>query len=78
MPENPQPSFEDALTELETLVDTLDQGEMPLDESLMRFGNGLITARAAQSIAAQAARIAAVPTTTLISDENELLANQNE
>ena len=46
-------SFEDAMEELEALVDTLEQDDMPLDESLMRFGNGLITNLAARGIETQ-------------------------
>jgi exodeoxyribonuclease VII small subunit len=53
-------SFEDALTELEALVDTLEQDNLSLDESLMRFGNGLITSRAKHGVEMQAMRLSAV------------------
>lgn len=76
MPEYTQLSFEEALTELEVLVDTLDQCEMPLDESLMRFGNGLITARAAHGIAAQTLPLITTSITT--NDTNQSLVNSNE
>lgn len=52
MLEQYQLSFEDALSELEALVDTLERDDLPLDESIMRFGNGLVTARASHGIEA--------------------------
>jgi len=33
--------FEDALTELESLVDTLEQGELTLEQSLVYFERGI-------------------------------------
>ena len=35
------PSFEQALAELETLVDTLEQGDLSLEESLQSFERGV-------------------------------------
>lgn len=46
MPEFPPASFEDTLAELESIVDTLEQSELPLDDSLRRLDSGLARARA--------------------------------
>ena len=35
-----QPSFEDALTRLESLVDSMEQGQVPLAELLTRYEEG--------------------------------------
>jgi len=35
------PSFEDSLKKLETIVDALEKGEMPLEESLKLFEQGV-------------------------------------
>jgi exodeoxyribonuclease VII small subunit len=35
-----QLSFEDALTQLETIVDTMESGEVPLAELMARFEDG--------------------------------------
>jgi exodeoxyribonuclease VII small subunit len=42
------PSFEQALAELESLVDTLERGELTLDESLAAFERGVGLTRACQ------------------------------
>ena len=44
----PPPSFEDALNELETLVDTLEKGDMSLEESLQTFERGVELTRSCQ------------------------------
>ena len=41
-------SFEDALAELETLVEILEKGELPLDESLQKFERGIQLTRTCQ------------------------------
>lgn len=41
-------SFEHALDELEQIVADLEQGEIPLEESLKRFERGIALARASQ------------------------------
>lgn len=41
-------SFEDALNELETLVDILEQGEMSLEDSLKTFERGVRLTRGCQ------------------------------
>ncbi len=40
----PTPSFEDALTRLETIVESMESGDVPLAELLAKFeeGNGLL------------------------------------
>jgi len=38
-------SFEDALNELEALVESMDQGELPLEESLKSFERGIVLTR---------------------------------
>lgn len=50
MPKKEQnaPSFEEALTELETLVETLEQGELSLEESLKSFERGVELTRTCQ------------------------------
>lgn len=35
-----QPSFEDALTRLEAIVDSMEQGQVPLAELLVRYEEG--------------------------------------
>ncbi len=35
-----QPSFEDALTRLESLVDSMEQGQVPLAELIARYEEG--------------------------------------
>jgi exodeoxyribonuclease VII small subunit len=39
--DTPPESFEDALTELESLVDTLERGELTLEQSLSAFERGI-------------------------------------
>jgi exodeoxyribonuclease VII small subunit len=46
--EKSPPSFELALTELETLVDTLEKGELTLEESLAAFERGIALTRTCQ------------------------------
>ena len=41
-------SFEDALTELESLVETLEQGDLTLDQSLAAFERGIKLTRNCQ------------------------------
>jgi exodeoxyribonuclease VII small subunit len=42
------PSIETAMQELETLVETLEQGDLPLEESLKAFERGVILTRTCQ------------------------------
>lgn len=45
----PTQSFEDALTELESLVDTLEQGDLTLEQSLAAFERGIKLTRTCQT-----------------------------
>jgi exodeoxyribonuclease VII small subunit len=44
----PPPPFEEALAELEALVDTLEKGELSLEESLAAFERGIGLTRTCQ------------------------------
>ena len=48
------PDFEKSLTELETLVEQLESGELSLDESLARFKRGVELTRHCQAVLDQA------------------------
>lgn len=41
----PQPSFEDALKRLETIVEELESGELSLEESIARYEEGMKLSR---------------------------------
>lgn len=43
-----QPEFETALAELEKLVETMEQGDLSLDESLKQFERGVQLTRSCQ------------------------------
>jgi len=47
-PAQSPPSFEQAIAELEALVDTLEKGELTLEESLAAFERGIGLTRACQ------------------------------
>jgi len=44
-----QPDFETAMRDLEELVDRLEQGDLPLEESLAAFERGVMLTRACQT-----------------------------
>lgn len=48
------PDFETALSQLETMVEQLEKGELSLEESLQTFEQGVKLTRDCQSILAQA------------------------
>ena len=48
------PSFEEALSELESLVETLEHGELSLEESLKTFERGVKLTRTCQEALKQA------------------------
>jgi exodeoxyribonuclease VII small subunit len=52
--ETAPPSFEDALAELESLVETLERGDLPLEESLKTFERGVELTRTCQQALKQA------------------------
>ena len=47
--DNKTPEFEEALTELESLVERLERGDLPLDEALKTFERGVELTRHCQS-----------------------------
>jgi len=57
---SPPPSFEDALVELEGLVETLEQGELSLEDSLKTFERGVVLARTCQEALAKAEQKVAI------------------
>jgi exodeoxyribonuclease VII small subunit len=48
MPESKTPDFERALAELESLVERLERGDLPLDEALKTFERGVELTRHCQ------------------------------
>ena len=50
------PSFEDSIRRLSDIVETLESGELPLEESLRLFEEGVKLARSSQSTLNQAER----------------------
>jgi len=52
--DDPTPSFENALAELEALVDTLEQGDLSLEDSLKNFERGVTLTRTCQEALTQA------------------------
>jgi exodeoxyribonuclease VII small subunit len=48
------PDFEAALAELESIVQRLEQGELPLEESLRQFERGVALTRSCQKALRQA------------------------
>ena len=53
----PKPGFEQALSELENLVEQLESGELSLDQSLKQFKRGVKLTRHCQGILEQAQQI---------------------
>lgn len=47
-------NFESSLAQLQTIVAQLEKGELPLDDSLKQFEQGIILARKCQDILNQA------------------------
>lgn len=48
MAKKKQPSFEESLSELETLVDSMESGDLPLEEALKSFERGVELTRHCQ------------------------------
>jgi exodeoxyribonuclease VII small subunit len=46
---DPAPDFETAMRDLEELVERLEHGDLPLEESLAAFERGIMLTRACQS-----------------------------
>jgi exodeoxyribonuclease VII small subunit len=51
---NPKPSFEQQLAELETVVDQLERGDLPLEESVGLFERGMQLSNACRTQLASA------------------------
>ena len=49
-----QPSFEDLLSELEALVETMEKGELSLEDSLKSFERGIELTRNCQKVLQEA------------------------
>lgn len=49
-----EPSFEETIKQLETIVTQLENGDLPLDEALNEFEKGIKLARAGQKQLSQA------------------------
>lgn len=47
--ESPPPTFEQSLAELESIVDTLERGELTLEESLGAFERGVALTKSCQT-----------------------------
>ena len=52
-----KPAFEEALSELESLVEQLESGELSLDQSLKQFKRGVELTRHCQEILDQAQQV---------------------
>jgi exodeoxyribonuclease VII small subunit len=52
--DNASPSFEQAMSELEALVDDMEKGDLPLEQALQKFERGISLARTSQSMLKQA------------------------
>jgi exodeoxyribonuclease VII small subunit len=48
-PKPPMPDFETAMRDLEELVERLEHGDLPLEESLAAFERGVMLTRACQT-----------------------------
>ncbi|HWZ61383.1 MAG TPA: exodeoxyribonuclease VII small subunit [Steroidobacteraceae bacterium] len=48
-PDSKTPEFEQALAELEGLVERLERGDLPLDEALKAFERGVVLTRQCQT-----------------------------
>ena len=55
-PKQATPDFEAALAELEEIVARLEQGELPLEESLRQFERGVVLTRICQKALGDAER----------------------
>ena len=68
------PNFEKALTELETLVEELEQGKLSLEDSLKRFEKGIALSTECQ----QALQNAELKITELVEKNGRLLEQDIE
>lgn len=54
MKEEPKVDFETSMRDLEALVERLEQGDLPLEESLAAFERGVLLTRTCQTALAEA------------------------
>jgi exodeoxyribonuclease VII small subunit len=71
-----KPSFEQALNELETLVETMEQGELSLEESLKSFERGVLLTRTCQRALKEAEQKIQILTKNSPDAEPEQFENQ--
>ena len=64
-----KPSFETAMTELETIVQKLEKGDLPLEESLEAFKKGIELSQYCQ----QSLNKAEAPVAKIMTEEGEAL-----
>jgi exodeoxyribonuclease VII small subunit len=69
-----KPDFEQALTELESLVEQLESGDLSLDQSLQHFKRGVELTRHCQTVLDEAQQTVE----RLISPEEDSSANTHE
>ena len=65
-------NFEDKLAELETIVEKLEKGQLPLDESLKLFGHAITLSRECNNILKNAKQ----KVEKLIEEDNELRSEE--
>ncbi|MEJ2610843.1 MAG: exodeoxyribonuclease VII small subunit [Candidatus Thiodiazotropha sp.] len=79
MPKKPKtPAFEEALKELESLVETLEQGDLSLDESLKSFERGISLTRHCQEALKEAEQKVMILNGERQTSELEPFPNDNE
>jgi exodeoxyribonuclease VII small subunit len=71
-----KPSFEQALAELESLVETMEQGELSLEESLKSFERGVLLTRTCQQALKEAEQKIQILTENSPDAEPEPFENQ--
>jgi exodeoxyribonuclease VII small subunit len=71
-----KPSFEQALNELGTLVETMEQGELSLEESLKSFERGILLTRTCQQALKEAEQKIQILTENTPDAEPEPFENQ--
>lgn len=70
---SPSINFEQALAELNAIVDTMEQGELPLEKSLEHFEKGVALIRQCQKALSEAEQKVAI-----LTKENQLKPYQSD
>ncbi|MCG8015958.1 MAG: exodeoxyribonuclease VII small subunit [Candidatus Thiodiazotropha sp. 'RUGA'] len=79
MPRKPKtPTFEEALKELESLVETLEQGDQSLEESLKSFERGVLLTRLCQEALKEAEQKVQILSGEQQTSELESFSNDSE